>query len=120
DGPFLGWLGGAGGQLNQGAVGGGGVGEVEAQSGLDSFDGAVGVDLPLLVGLAVAVPDDGFGSGCGALAVGVEASHAVAGVDGEFAGGGVGPGLVGSGVAVPDLQLGAGRGGVVVDVQAPV
>src|SRR2546429_6420978 len=40
------------------AVGGGGAVGVQAQSGLDTGDGAVGVEVPLLVGQAGAVLDD--------------------------------------------------------------
>ena len=37
-------------ELDQGAVGGGGSGHVQAQARLDAGDGAVGVDVPLLIG----------------------------------------------------------------------
>src|SRR6185437_6550040 len=47
----------AGPQLDQRAVGGAGPGHVQAQPGLDTGDGAVGVDGPLLVRAAVARPD---------------------------------------------------------------
>src|SRR5688572_22843767 len=43
-----------------------GVADIEAQSGLDVTDRAVGVDGPLLVGGAVAVPDPCPGPGRGA------------------------------------------------------
>src|SRR4051794_5668793 len=52
----------AGPQLNLGAVGRAGAGNVEAQSGLDTRDSAVAIDIPLLVGLAVAAPDDDRGA----------------------------------------------------------
>src|SRR4051812_36987128 len=40
-------------QFDRGAVAGGGTGDVEAQSGLDAGDGAVGVEVPLLGRAAV-------------------------------------------------------------------
>src|SRR5947209_6261006 len=90
-GPLLVARAGAGGELDQGAVGGGGSGDVEAEPGLDPGDGAVRVRGPLLVGLAVAVPDDDLGARAGALAAGVQAAGAV--VDGQLTGARVGPGL---------------------------
>src|SRR5690348_16449660 len=47
----------AGLQLGQGSVSRGPAGDAQAQGGLDARDRAVGVQRPLLVGLAVAVPD---------------------------------------------------------------
>src|SRR3990170_1141135 len=54
-------------------VRGGGLVDVQAQSGVDVGDGAVGVEGPLLVVLPVAGPDDHLGAVGGALVVGVEA-----------------------------------------------
>src|SRR5581483_7110966 len=86
----------AGPQFDEGAVGGGCPGDVQAQAGLDAGDRSVGVDVPLLVGSAVTVRDLHRGTG-----------------------GGAGPGLVGPAVAVPDLHLGAGGPRSVGHVQAP-
>src|SRR3954462_11767885 len=92
----------AGPQLDQSAVGGGGVGHVQAEPGLHAGDGAAGVDLPLLVRSAVAVPDLDPGAGRGLVVVGVQALGAV--VDGEPAARG-GPDLARAAAAVEDLQL---------------
>src|SRR4051794_29936232 len=89
EGPLLVVGAGAGGELEWGAVGGGGSGDVEAEPGLDAGDGSVGVERPLLVVLTVAVPDDDLGTGARPPSVGVEAPRAV--VDGQLAGAGVGP-----------------------------
>ena len=91
-----------------GAVGGAAAVGVEAQSGLDAGDGAVGVDVPLLVVLVVAVPDDDGGAVGGAASAGVEALVAV---DDQLLARGVGPGLAGGAVAVPELGRGAVGGG---------
>src|SRR6185312_5385439 len=85
---------------------------------LDAGDGAVGVEVPLLVALAVAGPDVDFGAVGGAVAVGVEAVGGAVDGEGELSGGGVGPVLVGLAVAVVDLLLGAAGGGGVRVVQA--
>src|SRR5690606_34678213 len=83
------------------AVRGPGVLGVEAQPRLDAGDRAVGVHRPLLVGLAVAVPDVHPCAGLGAVALGVQAFAAV---DPQFAGVGGRPLLVGSSVALPQLH----------------
>src|SRR6185312_13456267 len=85
---------------------------------LDAGDGAVGVEVPLLVALAVAGPDVDFGAVGGAVAVGVEAVGGAVDGEGELSGGGVGPVLVGLAVAVVDLLLGAAGGRGVRVVQA--
>ena len=59
---------GAGPELELRAVGGAEGGGVQAQPRLHAGDRAVGVDVPLLVGLAVAVPDDRGGAVAGAAA----------------------------------------------------
>ena len=83
--------------------------------GGDGGDAAVGVEPELLVGLAVAVPDDGPGAGGGPAALGVEALVAV---HLELLAGRERPLLVGAAVAVPDDRLGAVGGGAVRHVEA--
>src|SRR4051794_12209006 len=107
----------AGPDLHGGAVGGAGVGYVEAQAGFTADDGAVRIEAPLLVGAAVAVPDLHPGARGPGVAGDVEALVAVH-LQGAVGQGG--PSLVRSAVAVPDRQLCAvgvtgGR-----DVEAPV
>ncbi len=63
--------------MEQGPVGGAVRAGVNAETGLHAGDRAVGVDVPLLIGLFVAVPDDEAGAVGNALAGGVEALVAV-------------------------------------------
>src|SRR5918996_166662 len=72
-GPFLAGRAVAARQDHSGPVGGGAAGGRQAQSRLDAGDGAVGVEVPLLVRAGVAVPDDGPGAGGSAGALGVKA-----------------------------------------------
>src|ERR1700722_7816085 len=107
----------AGPQVELGAVGGVGLGVVEALAGGGVDEDAV-AGLPLLVGAAVALPQLDVGA---VAVVGAGDVHALA-VDLQGAVGLDGPGLVGAAVAVPDLDLGAVGGGqpVVVDALARV
>src|SRR5439155_24165837 len=82
----------AGPDLDRGAVGGRRTGHVEAESGLDAHDRAVGVEPPLLVRSAVAVPDRDDRTRRGGVA---EHVHALAAVHLERAVGQLGPLLVG-------------------------
>src|SRR5688572_30165534 len=66
DGPALVGAAVAGPDDHGGAVGGAGAVDVEAQSGVDVADRAVGVEGPALVGAPVAVPDLHPGAGQGA------------------------------------------------------
>ncbi|RAO46068.1 hypothetical protein GAR06_02932 [Micromonospora saelicesensis] len=97
-------------------IGRAGCDGVEAQPRLGAGDGAVGVQVPLLVGLAVAVPDEDRRAVAAARPTGVQALVAV---DGQGAVGGVGPALVGATVTVPQLRAGAVGGAGVGDVDAP-
>src|ERR1022692_624658 len=82
EGPLLVGLAVARPQLGQGAVGGARARDVQAQSGLDAGDGAVGVELPLLVGAAVTGPDLHLRARRGLVVIGVHAHLAAAAVDG--------------------------------------
>src|SRR5687768_6922435 len=83
---------------------------VETESRLDRRDGSAGVQVPLLVRTAVAVPDDHGGTVGGASSVGVQALVAV---DPQLPARRVGPALVGATVTVPQLHAGAvARAGV--------
>src|SRR5690348_5109065 len=93
----------AGVELEFRAVGGTGAGGVDAQSRLDTRDGAVGVHVPLLVGLPVAVPDDDRRAVGGTPAVGVQALVAV---HHQLLTRRVAPPLVAVTGAVPQLHLG--------------
>src|SRR5919198_1282828 len=77
-GPLLVAAAAAGPQLDLCAVGGAGAGDVQAQSGLDTGDGAVRVEGPLLVGAAVAGPGDHRCAVGGAPAGGVQAQRRAA------------------------------------------
>src|SRR6185295_7258768 len=90
-------------------VGGARAVRVDAQSGLDVRDGAVGVDVPLLAESAGAVPDDDHGAVGRAPAGRVQALVAV---HRQLLARGIGPPLVRAAVAVPQLRLRAvgGRG----------
>src|SRR5581483_10836778 len=89
---------------------------VQAQPGLHAGDGAVGVDVPLLVGLAVAVPDDDRGAVAGALPASVKA---IAAVHLQLLGRGQGPALARAARAVPQLDLRPIRRTRVGHVHAP-
>lgn len=94
----------AGPDLDGGAVGSASAGHIEAQTGLNSDDGAIGVQGPLLVGPTVAVPDLHAGPRCCGMIGHVEtlvAEHLQLAIRQR------GPLLVGPAAAVPDLQQGA-------------
>src|SRR6185295_11693725 len=99
-----------------GAVGRSSAVGVQAQPGLDSGDGAVGVDVPLLVRLAVAVPDDHGGTVGRTTTAGVQTLVAE---QRELPAGGTRPTLVGVAVAVEQLHLSAVGGAGVGIVDAP-
>ena len=71
---------------------------------MDAADGAVGVEVPLLVGAAVSVPDDDRRTVAGTGAVGVQTLVAE---DHQLPAGRVGPALVTATVAIPQLDSGA-------------
>src|SRR3569833_3851198 len=104
--------------LQLGAVGTAGAGDVQAAAGLDALQGPVRLRRPLLVGSAVAVPQVDERAVGRALAGDV---HALAGRSPEPAlAVAPPPRLGGAAVAVPALDLGAARGraSVVVDALA--
>src|SRR3954470_21268924 len=102
----------AGPQDHRRVVGRPGAARVEAQARLDAGDGAVGVDGPLLAGLAVAVRDARPGS------LRVRGVEALAAVHLQLLSGRQRPLLVGAAVAVPQRQLAAVGLGLARDVQA--
>src|SRR6185436_20567200 len=79
--------------------------------------GAVGVDGPLLVGSAMAVPDDGSGA---VARTGSGRVQALVAVDPQLPARGVRPALVDATVAVPQLDLGAVGGAGARHVEAAV
>src|SRR5581483_9931562 len=90
---------------------------IQAQSRLAADHSAVRVQVPLLIGPRIAVPDLHARAGAGRVARNVEAFAAV---DLQLAVGQVGPLLVAAAVAVPDVQQGAVRRGLAGNIQAPV
>src|SRR5207248_4724790 len=97
----------AGPQLDRGTVGRLSAGDVQAQPRLDPGDGAVGIDVPLLVATAVAVPDLDFRPGCRLVVERVQAlSEDLQLLSADR------PPLVHRAAAVPYVQLGTvGRAG---------
>src|SRR5687767_15014866 len=91
-------------QMDHGAVGGAIAAGIQTQPRLHAGDGAIGVDVPLLIGLAIAVPDDDSGAVGSALPIGVQALVAI---HGQLPAGGVRPSLVAAAVAIPQLHLSA-------------
>src|SRR5690349_17952031 len=87
--------------LYRGAIGGARPGYIQAETRLPTHHGAIGVEIPLLVGPPVAVPDlHPRARGCGV----VGDIEALIAVHLQLAVGQRGPLLVGPPVAVPDLQ----------------
>ncbi len=103
--------------LHSGAIGGARPGYVEAETGPDPHDGAVGVESPLLVAAAVTVPDLHSGARRRGKAWHVEALVAI---HLQFPVGQRGPLLVATPVTVPDLQQRAVGGGRPWHVQAAI
>ncbi|HEY5003349.1 MAG TPA: hypothetical protein VII61_09365, partial [Ktedonobacteraceae bacterium] len=107
----------AGPDLHCCAVGGAAAGHVEAEAGLATDDGAVGVEGPLLVRAAVAVPDLHPGARRRGVTRDVEALVAV---HLQLTVGQGGPLLVRAAVAVPDVQERAVGRSRPWHIQAPV
>src|SRR4029079_3597240 len=103
-------------QLDERVVGRRSTTHVQAQPRLCARDGAVGIDVPLLVRLPAAVPEHDLRAVGRLVVVGIQAlaQHL------QLLAAGVGPALVGATVAVPDDQLDAVGGGAARVVQAAV
>src|SRR6185437_12371358 len=89
---------------------------IDAEPGLHSCDGAVGIHIPLLIGLTVAVPDDHRRAvGC----AGTRRVQALVPIHHQLLARGVGEQLVRAGPAVVNLQLGAVGCALIGDVETP-
>ncbi len=102
-----------------GGVGGAVAGRVQALARLHADDAAVGVDGPLLVGAAKAVPDLDLRGVGGARAADIQALGDAGDGDLQQAAGGQRPLLVWAAPAVVELHLGAVGVGYAGDVEAP-